>query len=118
LHLVYIIWIMIVDHMGDFEAKVLYAVVHCGGDAYGVSISDEIAERTGDNLAMGAIYATLDRLQRKGFLHSSWSEPTSERGGRRKRLFRITGSGERALKEYDDNFKRMRRGWRPTAQEA
>ena len=65
---------------------------------------------------MGALYATLDRLEKKGYLRSWWSEPKAERGGRRKRLFEITGLGEQALGEYDERFRRMSAGWQPTLQ--
>ena len=107
-----------VTEMGDLEAKVLYSVVHCAGDAYGVSISETIQDRTGIDVAMGAIYATLDRLQKKGFVCSSWSEPGRERGGRRKRIFEITGAGKLALREYDERFRRMSEGWQPRLEEA
>lgn len=98
--------------MGSLEASVLYAVARDSGDAYGVSIGETIHELTGEDIAMGAIYATLDRLERKGCLRSCWSEPTAERGGRRKRLFEITGVGERALAEYDQHFRHMSAGWK------
>jgi PadR family transcriptional regulator PadR len=107
----------IIIYMGDLEAMVLYSVVHCGGDAYGVSIFDTISERTGLSVAMGAIYATLDRLDKKGFVRSWWSDPSPERGGRRKRLFEITASGEIELHNYDERFRRIREGWRPVSQE-
>jgi PadR family transcriptional regulator, regulatory protein PadR len=96
--------------LGDLEAKVLYAVVRCGDHAYGVSISDTIKNCTGEDFAMGAIYATLDRLARKKLLRSSWSEPGPDRGGRRKRLFEITGAGKSALRAFDARFDRMRAG--------
>jgi DNA-binding PadR family transcriptional regulator len=98
--------------LGDFEARTLYAVALDRGHAYGVSIHDTIEQRTGDDVAMGALYATLDRLEKKGYLRSWWSEPTSERGGRRKRLFELTGLGERALQQYDERFRSMSAGWR------
>ena len=104
-------------HLGDLEAAVLYSVIHCGNDAYGVSISDTIKERTGDDVAMGAIYATLDRLQRKKLLRSWWSEPGSERGARRKRLFEITGPGRTALRDHDRRIMSIRAGWCPVSQE-
>ena len=96
--------------LGDLEAKVLYSVVHCGDDAYGVSIFDTIKDRTGEDFAMGAIYATLDRLERKNLLRSYWSEPGPDRGGRRKRLFEITGAGKGALRDFDERFERIRSG--------
>jgi PadR family transcriptional regulator PadR len=104
--------------LGELEAAVLYSVFHCGDDAYGVSISDTIKERTGDDVAMGSIYATLDRLQKKELVRSWWSEPGSERGGRRKRLFEITGAGKNALREYDERFLGIRKGWNPALQGA
>ena len=96
--------------LGDLEVKVLYSVIRCGDDAYGVSIFDTIKGCTGEDFAMGAIYATLDRLQRKKFLRSSWSEPGPDRGGRRKRLFEITGAGKSALRAFDERFERIRAG--------
>lgn len=99
--------------MGDLEAKVLYAIVYCRDEAYGVSIWDAIHTRTGEDLAMGAIYATLDRLEKKKYVTSSWSDPTPARGGRRKRLFLITGTGERSLLDYDERFQRMSKSLRP-----
>lgn len=99
--------------LGDFEATVLYAVLHCSGNAYGVSISHSILERTGRDVALGALYATLDRLEKKGYLKSRMSEPKKERGGRRKRLYVLTGAGEKALRAFDERFLRMREGWQP-----
>jgi PadR family transcriptional regulator PadR len=68
-------------------------------DAYGVSIRKEIAARTGRDVNIGAVYATLDRLEGKGMAVSMIGEPTAERGGRAKRLFRLTGEGRAALEE-------------------
>ena len=104
--------------IGALEAAVLYAVYHCGDDAYGVTIADTIKERTGDDVAMGAIYGTLDRLQKKELLRSWWSEPGNERGGRRKRLFKITGAGKSALSDYDKRVLSIREGWSPAVQGA
>jgi PadR family transcriptional regulator PadR len=108
--------VMEMPSLGDFEARTLYAVALDRGDAYGVSIHDTIQERTGDDVAMGAIYATLDRLEKKGYLRSRWSEPTAARGGRRKRLFELTGLGEQALQHYDKRFRRMTAGFEPAMQ--
>jgi DNA-binding PadR family transcriptional regulator len=103
--------------LGDLEAAVLYSIIHCGDDAYGVSVADTILQRTRENVAMGAIYATLDRLEKKELVRSWWSEPGPERGGRRKRLYEITGAGKDALRNYDDRFQRIRAGWSPILQE-
>ena len=87
------------DAIGGFEQLVLLALAHLGEDAYGVSIRKEIAARTGRDVNIGAVYATLDRLEGKGMAVSMIGEPTAERGGRAKRLFRLTGEGRAALEE-------------------
>jgi PadR family transcriptional regulator PadR len=99
------------DRLGELEAAVLYSIIHCGDDAYGVSIADTIKNRTGTDVAMGAIYATLDRLEQKKLVSSRWSEPGPVRGGRRKRLFEIAGTGKSALDSYDQRFLSLRAGW-------
>lgn len=104
--------------LGELEASVLYSIYRCGDDAYGVSIHDAIEDRTREDVAMGSIYQTLDRLQKKGLVHSWWSEPGPGRGGRRKRLYEMTGAGKSALHSYDERFLRIREGWLPTLQEA
>ena len=75
------------DTLGEFEQLLLLAIVHLGDDAYGVTIRQEIEARTGRDVAIGALYTSLDRLERKGFVRSTMSEPTPERGGRSKRCF-------------------------------
>ena len=86
------------SNIGEMELMVLLAVVRLGDDAYGVPISDELLHLAGREVALGSIYAALDRLERKGLVTSSLGEPTPERGGRAKRYFRITPAGVRALR--------------------
>src|SRR5215472_3073563 len=76
-------------YLGEFEQIVLLAVVRLGDEAYGVPIRREIAERAGRQVTVGALYATLDRLEAKGLVHSWFADPTPERGGRSKRYFRL-----------------------------
>lgn len=76
---------------------VLLAVVRLGDDAYGVPISKELLNLAGREVALGSIYAALDRLEQKGFVTSVLGDPTPERGGRAKRYFRITRIGGKAL---------------------
>lgn len=76
---------------------VLLAVVRLGDDAYGVPISKELLHLAGREVALGSIYAALDRLEQKGFVTSVLGDPTPERGGRAKRYFRITHIGGEAL---------------------
>jgi PadR family transcriptional regulator PadR len=84
--------------LGEMELMVLLAVARLGDDAYGVPISKELLNLAGREVALGSIYAALDRIEHKGFVTSSLGDPTPERGGRAKRYFRVTTSGVRALK--------------------
>ena len=85
--------------LGEFEQLVLLALVRQGHDAYGVSICQEIADRTGRDVSLGAVYKTLERLEDKGLVASRIGEPTPERGGRRKKHYRPLAAGVRALKQ-------------------
>ena len=85
------------DSLGEFEQAVLLAVAHLDDDAYGVTIRREIESRTRRTVAVGALYTALDRLERKGLVTSTMSDPTPERGGRSKRHFTITSAGERQV---------------------
>ena len=101
------------DYLGAFEQQVLAALLRLRADAYGVSIRREIMERTGRDVAVGAIYATLDRLEAKGYVSSRLGEATPERGGRAKRYFDILAPGERALREAWRMSDSMRAGLAP-----
>lgn len=85
---------MTAETIGKFETEVLFAVWSLGDAAYGVSIADRLEDCTGARPTIGKLYVTLDRLTQKGFLVDRTGEPTKERGGRRKRYFRITGVGQ------------------------
>src|SRR5689334_347227 len=100
--------------LGEFEQLVLLALLRLGDTAYGVSVSNEIAARTGRQVSVGAVYKTLDRLEGKRLVSSSIGEPTAARGGRRKRLFQLQPSGERALRASLRALDRMAAGlaWR------
>lgn len=103
------------DLLGSLEHIVLLAVARLGADAYGMTVRREIEKRTGRNISIGAIYATLERLHAKGYVRSSLGEPTAERGGRAKRHFHIEAKGERALVTSQDAIRKMAVGlprWR------
>ena len=85
--------------LGQFEQAVLLAVVHLEDDAYGVTIRRLIESRTKRPVSVGALYTAIDRLEEKGFVQSTMSDPTPARGGRSKRHVRITASGRRALRD-------------------
>lgn len=92
------------NSLGELELMVLLALLRLGEGAYGAAIREEIRERTGRTVTPGAIYPTLDRLERKGLVRSYAGDPVPERGGRSKRHFVIqrTGLGElrRAWGQY------------------
>jgi DNA-binding PadR family transcriptional regulator len=86
-------------YLGEFEQIVLLAVLRLGRNAYGVTVWEEIEKRTGRSIMLGAVYATLDRLEAKSLISSKRGDPTPERGGRAKRFFRITAQGTKALEQ-------------------
>ncbi|MDR3701563.1 MAG: helix-turn-helix transcriptional regulator [Candidatus Sulfopaludibacter sp.] len=99
-------------YLGEFEQIVLLAVLRLGDGAYGVPIRQEIAERAGRPVTVGALYATLDRLESKGLVHSWFADPTPQRGGRSKRYFRLLPKGTEALAESRTMLQNMWRGIR------
>ena len=101
------------DTLGEFEQALLLAIVHLGEGAYGVTIRQEIEARTGRDVAIGALYTSLDRLERKGYVRSSMSDPTPERGGRSKRQFAIRPAGAAALRQARERHARMWAGLSP-----
>jgi DNA-binding PadR family transcriptional regulator len=87
------------DTLGALEFQVLAVLLEQPRDAYGITIMRRIEERTGRARSLAAIYAVLERLQRKGLVSSWWGEPTQARGGRRKRYYKIEGSGVDAVRQ-------------------
>jgi DNA-binding PadR family transcriptional regulator len=85
--------------IGNFELMVMLALIRIGENAYGVPISQEIEERIGREVAIGSVYAALERLEKKGLVRSELGEATPERGGRAKRYFRVTAHGLREVRE-------------------
>lgn len=94
--------------LGAFEELVLLAVVGQAGAGYGVTIRADLESETGETISLGAVYATLDRLERKGLVRSALGAATAERGGRRKRVFRVTGAGSAALRDVQNIRSRLR----------
>ncbi len=97
------------DWLGEFEQAVLFAVVQIDG-AYGAAIRQEIERRTGRQVSAGAVYTTLERLEARGLVASSWGEPTPERGGKRKRHYRMRPAGREALTRSWQAIRAMARG--------
>lgn len=98
------------DSLGEFEQSLLLAIVHLGATAYGVTIQAEVEARTGRNIAVGALYTSLGRLERKGYVRSTLADPTPERGGRSKRYFTIRAAGVAALRQSRERMERMWHG--------
>jgi PadR family transcriptional regulator PadR len=95
------------DSLGEFEQLLLLAIVHLGEDAYGVTIRQEVERRTGRDIAIGAMYTTLNRLETKGFVKSVMTDPTAQRGGRAKRQFKLRPTGATALRQSRERLAKM-----------
>ena len=93
--------------LGEFEELVLLAVCILEGQAYGVSVKEEVEKHTGRSILLGAVHITLYRLQDKGLLSSEMGGNTAKRGDRRKRLFTITDIGVRQLQESQQVRQKM-----------
>ena len=84
--------------LGHLEFAILATLLRYPEGTYGAKLHETI-EAAGRRCSIGALYTTLDRMERKGLLRSRWGEPTAERGGRRKRFFEVTAAGEAASRE-------------------
>ena len=101
------------DFVGEFELYVMLALSHVEPEAYGVTIRREIETRTGRTIAIGAVYATLARLEEKGLVQFRISDPQPVQGGRAKKYFSLTRSGARALRHSTAMLARMIDGLAP-----
>jgi len=100
-------------YIGEFEQVVLMTVLRLGEGAYGATIRNEIAERTGRDVSLSAVHTTLERLEDKKLLHSRVGDPTPQRGGRRKRFFSLSAAGEQALQASWQRLKKAAEGLEP-----
>jgi len=89
------------------EEIMLLSILKLQDNAYGVTIRKLISEVTGKRWSIGAIYVPLERLENKGFVESYTGEPTEVRGGRSKRMYRVTREGLRALEEIKELNKTL-----------
>jgi len=87
------------EYLGEFEQMVLLSVMRLGDQAYGLAIKDELESVAGRSPSSGALYTTLDRMEKKGLLESYAGESTSERGGRPRRYLRLTPAGHAMLSQ-------------------
>ena len=98
------------EFLGGFELLVLFALIRLGDDAYGVPISEAIEESSGRDVAIGSVYVTLERLERKGLVSSRLGEPTAERGGRAKTYFKVTAKGLREVRNAQRTLVNLWKG--------
>jgi DNA-binding PadR family transcriptional regulator len=96
--------------LGEVEQLVLMAILRVGVGAYAVSIREELQRHAGVSLSRGTIYVTLDRLERKGYVSSTFADPTPEPGGKARRCFRIERDGLMALRAAHRRVDRLRAG--------
>ena len=85
--------------LGEFEELVLLTIAFLYDEAYSVAVVEELSRRADRPVILGVVHRTMQRLEEKGLVTSRFGEATAERGGRRKRLFTVTTTGERALLE-------------------
>ena len=96
--------------LGEFEYLLLTVATRLGEEAYGAAIRQEIEAVTGRRCSIGALYTTLDRLEAKGFLKTRMGDPTPQRGGRPKRMVRVTAEGVGAARDFYAAVTRVSRG--------
>ena len=97
-------------HLGEFEQLLLFALVRVGDDAHGVALRQEIEQRTGREISAGAVYTAMDRLETRAFVSSRLGEPTAQRGGRRKKHYRLEPAGATALSKSYAALSEMAQG--------
>lgn len=96
--------------LGEFEQVVLLALLRLKEQAYGAAIRQLLDEQINRDVAIGALYSTLERMEKKGLVTSKLGEATAERGGRAKRFFSVTAAGEGALKRSRSAMDTMWQG--------
>jgi PadR family transcriptional regulator, regulatory protein PadR len=98
---------------GEFELLTLLAIAQLGDEAYGVTVLETLEAKTSRTVTLGAVYKTLARLESKGLVGTTIAPPTGERGGRRKKLYRLTVPGGAAVRTSLSDLRRLARGFAP-----
>jgi DNA-binding PadR family transcriptional regulator len=93
--------------LGEFEEVVLLTVAVLYENAYGISIKEDIEKRLSRKVSVGAMRTALSRLEKKGFLRSEFGDATPERGGKRKRFYKVTPHGKKALEQVMETRKKL-----------
>lgn len=98
------------DNLGEFEHLLLLTLAQLQGKSYGTEMRSKLKELIERDSSIGALYATLERMEKKGFVTSSVGEPTAERGGRAKRYFEFTVEGKKVLRDTQQKLTTMWKG--------
>lgn len=93
--------------LGEFEYLLITATASLGDEAYGAAIREEIQKNTRRHCSIGALYTTIDRLEQKGLLKTWMGDATPQRGGRSKRMVRVTSKGVVAAKDFYEAVTRI-----------
>ena len=96
--------------LGEFEYLLITAAAGLGDEAYGAAIREQIETHTGRKCSIGALYTTIDRLETKGLLKTFMGEATAQRGGRAKRMVRVTPKGVQAASDFYNAVTSVSRG--------
>ena len=96
--------------LGEFEYILITAAAGLGENAYGAAIREEIEASTGRTCSIGALYTTIERLETKGLLKTWMGEATAQRGGRAKRMIRVTPKGVQAASDFYNAVTSVSRG--------
>jgi DNA-binding PadR family transcriptional regulator len=96
--------------LAEFEYLLITAAAELGEEAYGAAIREEIETHTGRKCSIGALYTTIDRLETKGLLKTWMGEATAQRGGRAKRMIRVTPKGVQAASDFYSAVTSLSRG--------
>jgi len=99
--------------VGEFELITLLAVARMADDAYGVTVRRTLEERTSRSVTLGAVYKTLGRLEAKGLVEVTIAPPTAERGGRRKKVYKLTGEGLSVVRTTLSDLRHLAQGLEP-----
>jgi len=96
--------------IGEFEYLLLTSAARLGEDAYGLAIRQDLERSIGRRCSIGALYTTLDRMEAKGLVQTWMGDATPQRGGRPKRIVRVTAAGKQAAREFYRAVTRISRG--------
>jgi DNA-binding PadR family transcriptional regulator len=97
-------------YLGEFEQMVMLAILKLADNAYGVSIRELLIDAIGRDVSVGALYTTLERLEKKGLLTSSQGEAIAQRGGRAKKYYVVSGQGKQALNRSKNALETLWQG--------